>query len=328
MAGFVDLVVGRQFYVGCPSVPNSPVGFGNGPTAIQGAAYFLGPAYVGDVALSKFTGVEASLMVGPTLNPTAKPPTPPSVLHVRGLGKPTDIVFGDPVGPVGFSFFGTLGSIKMQVVDTTAIQNNTGAQSNTGAKADTGAVVESGAQSTAGSTKNDGARNINGAMSIQGVLSCGNINSPTIDRLDAQKLDKSNKGFDIKHPTKENYRLRYICLEGPETGTYLRGTLENSTIIELPDYWTDKFIYPESISVNITPIRVYQELFVETIEWGRKIIIKNNSGGPIHCYYTVFAERKTNDRLHPEYEGRTPADYPGDNSEYSLAGWDYDVRNK
>ena len=23
------------------------------------------------------------------------------------------------------------------------------------------------------------------------------------------------KGFDIKHPTKENHRLRYVCLEGP-----------------------------------------------------------------------------------------------------------------
>ena len=28
------------------------------------------------------------------------------------------------------------------------------------------------------------------------------------------------KGFDIKHPTKENHRLRYVCLEGPEGGVY------------------------------------------------------------------------------------------------------------
>lgn len=320
MANLVDVTVGRQFCVGKPI--SAPVGFGFGPTATQGSAYFLGPAYFGDVALSKFTGAEATMVVGPCVNPTAKPPTPPSVLYVRGLGKPTDVVLGDPTGPVGFSFFGTIGTIKMQVVDTTAVQNNTGAQSNVGAESETGSQV------VAGATKNDGARFIEGSTNIKATLTCGIINSPTIDRLDAQKLDKSNKGFDIKHPTKENYRLRYICLEGPETGTYLRGTLENSTIIELPDYWTDKFIYPESISVNITPIGVYQELFVETIEWGRRIIIKNNSGGPIRCYYTVFAERKTNDRLQPEYEGRTPADYPGDNSEYSLAGWDYDVRNK
>ena len=28
----------------------------------------------------------------------------------------------------------------------------------------------------------------------------------------------------------------------------------------------------------------------------------------------------------PEYRGYTPDDYPGDNSEYSIVGWDYDKR--
>ena len=44
------------------------------------------------------------------------------------------------------------------------------------------------------------------------------------------------KGFDIKHPTKENHRLRYVCLEGPEGGVYHRGVLKDSEFIELPDY--------------------------------------------------------------------------------------------
>ena len=141
------------------------------------------------------------------------------------------------------------------------------------------------------------------------------------------KLAVAGKGFDIPHPTKpDTHRLRYICLEGPEIGTYLRGTLDNSNVIELPDYWTNQFIIPESITVNLTPIGSYQELFVETIEWGRKIIIKNNSSSQIKCYYTVFAERVTKDKLQVEYEGQTPDDYPGDNSEYSLAGWNYDRR--
>lgn len=318
MAGFVDLVVGRQFYVGKPSVPNSPVGFGNGPAAIQGAAYFLGPAYVGDVALSKFTGVEASLMIGPTLNPTAKP-TPPSVLYVRGLGKPTDVVLGDPTGPVGFSFFGTIGTIKMQVVDTTAVQNNTGAQSNVGAESETGSQV------VAGATKNDGARFIEGSTNIKATLTCGIINSPTIDIL--QQQINSKKGFDIQHPSKPNHRLRYICLEGPQAEVYLRGKLVDNNTIELPEYWKN-FVDIETIGVNLTPIGCYQELFVDKIEWGSNITIKNNAGGPINCSYVVFGERRDGERNIPEYEGQTPSDYPGDNSEYSLAGWDYDVRNK
>lgn len=142
------------------------------------------------------------------------------------------------------------------------------------------------------------------------------------------KLEVAGKGFDITHPTKPNHRLRYICLEGPEIGTYLRGKLKGENVIELPDYWTEDFIYPESITINLTPIGKYQQLYVKSIE-GRVITIESTDdllGEEIECHYTVFAERKTKDRLQPEYEGQTPLDYPGDNSEYSLAGWDYDHR--
>jgi hypothetical protein len=140
------------------------------------------------------------------------------------------------------------------------------------------------------------------------------------------KLAVAGKGFDIPHPTRpDTHRLRYICLEGPEVGTYLRGKLINSNTIELPEYWNEKFIDPDSITVNLTPYENYQELFVKEIK-GNKIIIKNNSASKINCHYTVFAERKMRDKLKVEYEGQSPADYPGDNSEYSLAGWDYDRR--
>jgi hypothetical protein len=30
--------------------------------------------------------------------------------------------------------------------------------------------------------------------------------------------------------------------------------------------------------------------------------------------------------LIPEYEGESPADYPGNNNEYSVSGYHYDVR--
>jgi|GEM_PF-7103174 len=140
------------------------------------------------------------------------------------------------------------------------------------------------------------------------------------------KLAVAGKGFDIPHPTKsDTHRLRYICLEGPEVGTYLRGKLKNSSVIELPEYWTEKFIDTESITVNLTSIGSFQELYVKEIV-GTKIIIGNNSGNAINCNYTVFAERILDDKLQVEYEGQSPADYPGDNSQYSLAGWNYDRR--
>jgi len=139
-------------------------------------------------------------------------------------------------------------------------------------------------------------------------------------------LAVAGKGFDIPHPTKpDTHRLRYICLEGPEVGAYLRGKLKDSNTIELPEYWNESFIDTESITVNLTPVGFFQELFVKEIV-GTKIIIGNNSGSSINCNYTIFAERKLDDKLQVEYEGQSPADYPGDNSQYSLAGWNYDRR--
>ena len=47
----------------------------------------------------------------------------------------------------------------------------------------------------------------------------------------------SRKPFDIPHPTKKGYRLRHVCLEGPESGVYYRGRLTGKNVIELPEYW-------------------------------------------------------------------------------------------
>jgi hypothetical protein len=119
------------------------------------------------------------------------------------------------------------------------------------------------------------------------------------------------KPFDIPHPSKpETHRLRYISLEGPEIAVYFRGKLEDTNVIELPEYWKD-LIHPESISVNLTPYGTYQELYVEKIVLGQQIIIKNRESEPTYCYFTVYAERKDMEKLIVEYEGTSAKDYPG-----------------
>jgi len=128
----------------------------------------------------------------------------------------------------------------------------------------------------------------------------------------------SKKSFDIPHPSKENHRLRYICAEGPSADVFVRGKLKGQSVIELPDYWKD-LVDEESITTTLTPIGQYQELFVAKIE-GTKIHIRNNSAGAIHCSYIVYGERKDTSRNIPEYEGNSPADYPGDNREYIING--------
>lgn len=108
------------------------------------------------------------------------------------------------------------------------------------------------------------------------------------------------KKFDIPHPTKQGYRLVHTCLEGPEIGVYYRGRLKNSNAIELPDYWRG-LIDPETITVNLTPYNFHQELYVKNIEWGCRINVINNAGGPIDCSYIVYAERNDVDKLEIEY---------------------------
>lgn len=128
----------------------------------------------------------------------------------------------------------------------------------------------------------------------------------------------AKKPFDIPHPTKEGWRLRHVCIEGPTADVYVRGRLNNSNVIELPKYWRN-LVDPETITVNITPIGTHQELYVDKIEWGTKILIKNNCGSGVNCYYTVYGERADTDKNIPEYEG-TYNDYPGDNGQYTSSG--------
>ena len=125
----------------------------------------------------------------------------------------------------------------------------------------------------------------------------------------------SRKSFDIPHPTKNGFRLRHICLEGPEAGVYFRGRLTGKNVIELPDYWRG-LIDLESVTVSLTQIGSSQDLIIEKIQAG-KIYIRSGNATAIDCYYCVQAERKDGEKLIVEYEGTSFDDYPGDNSQYT-----------
>tara|TARA_B100000524_G_scaffold25492_1_gene12864 strand:- start:106 stop:771 length:666 start_codon:yes stop_codon:yes gene_type:complete len=127
----------------------------------------------------------------------------------------------------------------------------------------------------------------------------------------------SRKPFDIPHPTKKGYRLRHVCLEGPESGVYYRGRLTGKNVIELPEYWRG-LIDPETITITLTQIKTSQDLIIDGIEWGTRIKVKSGNGTGIDCFYLVHAERADGEKLIVEYEGQSSDDYPGDNSIYSI----------
>ena len=96
----------------------------------------------------------------------------------------------------------------------------------------------------------------------------------------------AKKNFDIPHPTKEGWRLRHTCPEGPSNDVYYRGRVINKTYIELPLYW-EKLVDPTTITVNLTPIGAHQHVIVKRVE-PTLIHLQSNGGIPINCFFHVY----------------------------------------
>jgi hypothetical protein len=107
----------------------------------------------------------------------------------------------------------------------------------------------------------------------------------------------TTKSFDIIHPTKPGWRLRYGVLEGPEHGVYLRGNTTNKEIL-LPDYWLN-LVYDDSITVQLTPINSAIVHFVTKIE-NNKVYI-DSANGIINVSFLIIAERKDIEKFDIEY---------------------------
>ena len=121
-------------------------------------------------------------------------------------------------------------------------------------------------------------------------------NSSVVARITGNgSFTATSKSFDITHPTKENMRLRYGSLEGPENGVYIRGIAE-SNVIELPDYWTG-LVHEDSITVSLTAFKSPQNIYVEKIENNIVYI----GGEFTKAFFTIYGERKDIDKLLVEY---------------------------
>ena len=182
-----------------------------------------------------------------------------------------------------------------------------------------------GAKQANGAVMTNGVKVDNGAQ-VKNAFCSANANARFpigIGRIFTGRALK-NKGFDIPHPTKKGKRVRHICVEGPESAVYIRGRLTGSNIIELPDYW-DGLVDLDTITISLTQIGYAQDLITEGVKWGKQVHVKSGNGTTIDCYYSIWANR-IGPKLHVQYDGESPSDYPGDQSDHSIAGYDYDVR--
>ena len=173
-----------------------------------------------------------------------------------------------------------------------------------------------------GDTLLTGNEHITGKVTTDSTINAvGNINGGSVTDTGGNVLS-AKKDFDIIHPTKEGWRLRHVCLEGPEAGVYYRGRLKGSNIIELPSYWKG-LVDENTITVQLQSIGKHQNLVIEsfsnefvTIDIGNNIDLLTDEI-LIDCFYHVYGERKDGEKLIPEYEGTSIDDYPGDNSQYT-----------
>jgi len=158
-----------------------------------------------------------------------------------------------------------------------------------------------------------GGRSVNTVYIDGDLFVSGSTDSGNKGRLASRfaAADASPKPFDIKHPSKDGWRLRYACIEGPEVGVYDRGRVRNEKIIKLPDYWKD-LVDVESISVQLQPIGSHQDIIVK--RWDDQFIYLQAQGGmPVNCFYHVYAARKDVNPLYVEYQGESWKDYPDPN---------------
>jgi hypothetical protein len=159
------------------------------------------------------------------------------------------------------------------------------------------------------------------------ILARGNITaSGEVKSRCGKHILSAKKNFDIPHPSKDGWRLRHTCIEGPSNDVYIKGRVKNKTEISLPDYWKD-FVDIQSIVVTLQPIGAHQDIIIK--RWDKdKVYLQSKGGMPIDCFYHIIAERIDGEKLIVEYKGETPEDYPGDNTEYSVSGYHYDTKGE
>jgi hypothetical protein len=72
------------------------------------------------------------------------------------------------------------------------------------------------------------------------------------------------KAFVMDHPLDPEKEIHYTCLEGPEVGTYLRGTAElrnGEAVIDLPDHFGYTTL-DDDLTVQLTPLGEWLRLYV------------------------------------------------------------------
>ena len=277
-------ITGQMFVTNAESKPEA---LGRGSKRIDGSAYMMGPVQIGKD--SDYSKVDATVMISNTNN--ADCAVPESALYVKGkITHQGDYQHTGDITHKGDSTH--VGCFTVTTPSTCKSQFN-------------------------GNLAVDGTITATSTITSNSTITGSEVTAGGVTLT-------SRKAFDIPHPTKEGWRLRHICLEGPAADVYVRGRVRNTDRIQLPEYWIG-LVDPRTITVSLTPIGSHQDVVIKRIT-DNIIFLQSKGGMPIDCFYHVYGERMDGEKLIAEYRGQSAEDYPGNNGEYSVAGYHYDQR--
>lgn len=114
------------------------------------------------------------------------------------------------------------------------------------------------------------------------------------------------KKFIQAHPTDPTKEIAYVSLEGPEAGTYTRGTVQlvnGEAVIMLPDHFAI-VTSEEGLTVQLTPVGEWLQLYVVE-KSTTKLVIKEAQGKNGKFDYLVQGVRKGYENYQP-VEGKPP----------------------
>ena len=119
-------------------------------------------------------------------------------------------------------------------------------------------------------------------------------NSPDAKlHVEGNFIATGTKSFVQDDPSDPTKQIVYVSLEGPEAGTYIRGTtplVHGEAVIELPEHF-EKVTSNEGLTVQLTPLGDFLQLYV--VEKGTKrIVIREAQGKSGQFDYLVQGVRK------------------------------------
>jgi hypothetical protein len=131
-----------------------------------------------------------------------------------------------------------------------------------------------------GDTKLNRKLTVSGGVSVSGGLT-----------VEGDLKVTGTKFFVHAHPTDPTLVIAYASLEGPEAGTYIRGTAQLSggvAVIELPEYFA-LVTSEEGLTAQVTPLEECNGLYVAE-KSPQRIVVKELMGGKSNARFDYLVQ--------------------------------------